>query len=548
MMQRALAPIQRLQRKAAEQGVASLWEPDGGARAYRYYLAAGCAVACATGVMLILRGVLGVFNVALLYLLLALALGLVAGPGPAAMAAVLCFLAFDFFFIPPFYTFTVDQAYHVLTLFAFLGVALVTSQLVARVRERTEDAIREQHRAALLYELNAALVSDVTLDAILDAIVAQVVSVYGAEGCRILVPRDPDDLLLRARFPSDLSEEISRENRVMALWAIEHRAPVGRKRIGHRVHLPHRTGNQGTVALPHRGPDMLYLPVATKERVIGVLEVIGKRGGGRFGEEDERLLISFADQAALALERTRLAEEASLGAVRAQSDELKSALLAAVSHDLRTPLATIKASVTSLLDPTVAWGEISRTEFLEAIDEETDRLTLLVGNMLDLSRIEGGVLRPEKAWYDVAELIEDVENRLAGLFAGTRLTTEIEPSLPLVCFDFVQIGQVLMNLGENTVKYTSPGTAITLSAHRLAGAIRIAVSDVGPGIPATRLPHVFEKFYRADPTGRVRGAGIGLAISKGLVEAHGGQIWAESREGAGTTIMFTLPLQLDATS
>ncbi|HEY7036890.1 MAG TPA: ATP-binding protein, partial [Thermomicrobiales bacterium] len=178
------------------------------------------------------------------------------------------------------------------------------------------------------------------------------------------------------------------------------------------------------------------------------------------------------------------------------------------------------------------------------IDEETDRLALMVGNLLDLSRIEGGVLKPDKEWYDVAELVEDVAGRLASRAKqrGHVLTTEVAPALPLVHIDYVEIAQVLMNLGENALKYTPPGTAVTIGARRVPGAVELAVRDTGTGIPPKDVPHLFDKFYRAEKTGRVPGTGIGLAIAKGLVEAHGGRISVESRVGEGTMFRFTLPV------
>lgn len=525
---------------------ASLAAPGAPAR----YGGAALAVAALTGAMLPARGALGLLNVLLLFLLLSFLLALGAGSGPAAVGATLGFLAFDFFFIPPYYTFSVARADHALALFVYLGVAIVTGQLVARLRARTEEAVREARRTALLYELNAALIGDATLDAILDRVAERVVSVYGAEGCRVLLPDGADRLGVRARSPAAIAATVDRDGQALAAWAMEHGTPAGHGTAGRRVVGPRVRvgGSDGTergavrAAAPRRGPDALFLPIATAGRSIGVLEVIGRPGGGRFGPEDEKLLTSFANQAALALERTRLTEEAARAAVLAQSDELKSALLAAVSHDLRTPLASIKASATSLLDDSVAWDAAARTDFLEAIDEETDRLTLMVGNLLDLSRIEGGALRPDKEWYDVAELVADVAHRLAGRAERHRLWTEVEPGLPLVFFDYVEIAQVLQNLGENAIKYTPPGTPIVLSARRDGEAIEFAVRDEGPGIPAAKVPRLFEKFYRANEGGRVAGTGIGLTIAKGLVEAHGGRIGVESREGEGTTFRFTLPI------
>jgi two-component system sensor histidine kinase KdpD len=276
--------------------------------------------------------------------------------------------------------------------------------------------------------------------------------------------------------------------------------------------------------------------------VIGVLEVGGRPGSGRFRPEDETLLTSFANQAALALERGRLAEEAAKAAALAQSDELKSVLLAAVSHDLRTPLAVIKTSVTSLLDPSVAWSDEERTDFLHAVDEETDHLTRLVQGLLDLTRIEGGALRPNKEWWDAAEVIEDVAERLRARAeaSGHRLEICVEPDLPIVAFDYVEIAQALTNLVENALNYTPSGATVTISARQVGQAIEVAVADNGPGIPARELQRVFEKFHRLESSRA--GSGIGLAIAKGFVEANGGAIWAESRPGEGAVFRFTLPL------
>lgn len=509
------------------------------------YLGAVAAVAGATAGMWLVRDQLNTLNIALVYLLVCQLFGLAAGPGPAAAAAILAFVAFDFFFIPPYLTLAVDGEHHVLALVAFLVVALITSQLMALVRKRTSEAVREERRTTLLYELSAALVRDVRLDAILDAIVERVVTIYGAASCRILLP-DADGLpRVVARFPAATPTSIDRSNQAIAVWALEHRAPAGRRRTGRRIHEPRRP----------RGPrwprgadelDVLYIPITTADRTIGVLEITGRPGGGAFRTEDETMLLTFADQAALAVDRVRLSEEAARAAALAQSDELKSALLAAVSHDLRTPLASIKAAATSLLDTSVRWGDEARAELLDAIDQETDRLSMMVGNLLDLSRIEGGALRPDKEWYDVAELVADVMQRLHSRTEHHVVRTEIEPTLPIALFDYVEIAQVLTNLIENAVKYTPPGTPITIRARAAtdAGApvIEITVEDRGPGIPFEHQSRLFEKFYRIEASQRTPGAGIGLAISKGFVEAHGGRIWVESAEGAGASFRFTLPV------
>jgi two-component system sensor histidine kinase KdpD len=500
-------------------------------------------VALLTAAMLPFREQLGVLNVHLLYLLLTFILALSGGLWPAVLSAVLGFLAFDFFFIPPYLTLTIGSPDHVLALFVYLGVAIITARLVSGMRERTEEALRESRRTALLAELNAGLIGDVTLDAILARIAERVVTVYGAEGCRVLIPNPDGALQTDAHFPASLGPQVDRTGLALADWAVEHRQPIGRSGRGRRIVGPRPA--QPRVAMVPGGstrPDVLYLPIQTAEGVLGVLEVIGRPGTGAFRAEDESLLTTFVDQAALALERARLSEQAASAAALAKSDELKSALLAAVSHDLRTPLASIKAVATSLLDESVDWDSETRRDFLTAIDEETDRLTLMVSNLLDLSRIEGGALRPQQDWYDVDELIADVRSRLEARTASHPLTVAIAPHLPPLRFDYVEIAQVLVNLIENAARYTPAGTLIVVGARRVPGAIELWVHDEGPGIPRASQAHLFDKFYRAPSGTAAPGTGIGLTIAKGLVEAHGGHIRVESAPGSGTTFRFTLPV------
>ena len=190
---------------------------------------------------------------------------------------------------------------------------------------------------------------------------------------------------------------------------------------------------------------------------------------------------------------------------------------------------------------TVEWSPEDRSEFLEAIDEETDRLTRLVDDLLDLSRIEGGALQPYRDWHSVADLVDDVTSRLNTVARQQRVISKVEQDLPLACFDYDQLSRVLMNLGENALKYSPEGTPITIGARLSEGAIEFSVDDQGPGIPADFVPHMFETFTRAGVNKGVPGSGLGLAICKGLVEAHGGTIWAETEEGRGTTVYFRVP-------
>jgi two-component system sensor histidine kinase KdpD len=492
------------------------------------------AVVVATLLMIWLDDHLGLLNALLLYLLLCFMLALFVGSGPAALAAVLSVLAFNFFFVPPVHTFDVAQTDNILALFVFLGVAVMTGHLVADARSRAAMALREQARTGLLHNLNAALISDVTPDAILANIAQSVVEIYGAKRSRILLPDFEGRLAERARFPAEAAPRDDRQSLAVAARVMETGHAAGRSSADRRVISPSGLAHPA-------GVDVLYLPIATADRTIGVLEIAGRPGGGRFAPEDEQLLGTFASQAALVLERARLIRAAAEATALAESDALKTALLASLSHDLRTPLAVIKASSSSLLDDSVPWDEESRSEFIHAIDEETDRLTRMVDNLLDLTRIQGGTLRPDPAWYDVAELLADVTSRPAVRTPEHAVRVEMEPNLPLVCIDYMKIAQAVTNLIENATKYTPAGTPIAVTAHARPEAVEIAVTDAGPGIPPRELDRIFDAFYRAPHTTRIPGSGLGLAIARGFIEAHGGRIWAESRPGAGTSVRFTIP-------
>lgn len=512
----------------------------------RNYVIALGIVVVATIAMLVIRDSLGVLNVTLIYLLIVLELALTMGSGPSTAMAVVSFVLFDFLFIPPFHTLTIADTDHVLTVFVYLGVAIVTSQLVARVRSRTEVAIREQRRTAMLYELNAGLIGDAKVPDMLTTIVEQVVRVYGASASRILLPGPPDQRLTpQAQYPPDAKLPLDRQMTSVAEWALDHRTPAGLGAKGRKVRVPHGISTD-SLHNANRPEQLLYVPIATATRNVGVLEVHGK--GTVPDSEAETILTSFANQAALAIERGRLSEEEARAEALAESDELKSALLAAVSHDLRTPLAVIKTATSSLLDTSIDWPESERAEFLEAIDAETDRLTSMVSNLLDLSRIEGGVLRPDREWYDVPELIADVTDRLETRASarGHEIRVELAEALPIAFLDYVEIAQVLMNLGENAIKYGTTGEPVTFSVTTEPAGLRFCVHNGGPAIPLSDQTHLFDTFYRSPGNRSSPGSGIGLAIAKGIVEAHGGRIWVESAAAKGTTFCFTIPAESGA--
>ena len=276
-------------------------------------------------------------------------------------------------------------------------------------------------------------------------------------------------------------------------------------------------------------PPRHSLEIETPEHVVALLVYFG------IAVVTGRLVATEADR------KRQIERERERSAMLAQSDELKSALLAAVSHELRTPLATIKASSSALLNQRVTWDAESRHELLEVIDEEADRLEDVVGNLLDLSRIEGGALRPNKEWCDIEELVQDVAARLKKRTSDHPIEVCLDPDLPLFYLDYVEIAQVLVNLGDNAIKYTPDGTLVRLEARLDGEELLLVVHDDGPGLPSDELERLFEPFWRAERPGKSAGVGIGLTISRGLVEAHGGTIGVESAADTGTTFTVRLP-------
>jgi len=291
---------------------------------------------------------------------------------------------------------------------------------------------------------------------------------------------------------------------------------------------------------PPAGRPTMSIPVQGTHGLLG--EIALWTSAGRLSSSQERLLGAIAGQVAFALDRARLAQAESRARVLEQSDALKSALLSSVSHELRTPLATIKASVTSLSGGEVEWDTEARRDLLEAIEEESDHLNHLVGNLLDSSRLEAGSLTPERSWNVMAEIVHAVLARMRTTLRNHRLEIDVSEDLPLVPVDFIQIEQVLANLLSNSAKYSPAGTTIWIRA-RPAGEqeLLVHVENQSPPVRDEDLGRIFDKFYRITAADRVSGTGLGLSICKGIVEAHGGRIWAENT-ARGLAFQFTLPL------
>ncbi|HMA36853.1 MAG TPA: ATP-binding protein [Chloroflexia bacterium] len=469
----------------------------------------------------------GLLNIGLVFLIVVVGATAFGGRGPGRVAAVVGFLLFDFFLVPPYLTLAIGDLHNILALVVFLGLSVLINTLIGRAREETAQAARRAGDLQRLYTLGQVALRTLRREALLPALVAQVVEMVEAEaGWLVLLDVTGSALRVAARMPPDAPAPTAPEwDAVQQVFAHAARGP-------------------GLGAGAATRPRTLLAPLAVRGRVLGVLGVTAGPRPRPFAAAEQTVLATLADQVALALDRLDLQEEADRAEVLERTDALKSALLHAVSHDLRTPLASIKATVTSLLDPAIQWEAITQREFLEGVDEECDRLTRLVGNLLDMSRIEGGAVRLDRDWYPIGEVIATVRRRLAARLADHPLEVTLPPDLPLVPLDFVKIDGVLTNLLENAIRYTPPGTPIQVRAGAWQGVLAVTVADTGSGVAPQHLAHLFDKFYRVAGSHPPQGSGLGLAIAQGMVQAHGGTISARSAPGQGLTITFTLPLAL----
>jgi len=505
-------------------------------------------------------------NISVAYLFIVLALASTRGMYAAVVASVVAFLSFDFFLVPPLYTFTIGKVDEWLALFIFLATAITTGQLASALRLRAEQARRRERESRILYELLRDTNREEEFERQLRIVARAFVDVFsswGVRGCAILLPDAQGKLVMQASTRvAEEQETLLPDEAATAAWVMTQAqtaelhdvrlAPQASDSYAQRVVL------RGTNIEHHMRRYVRLVPLKLGQRVVGVLRLSMEDDPRLFdverslGVERERshpgsaFFWSFVDQAASVIERERLRRESLQIEVLQRTDALRAALLSSVSHDLRTPLSSIKAAASSLLQEDVQWDDEARHSFALAIVREADRLNRLVANLLDMSRIEGGALKPEKEWYPLDELIHDVLGRMQPLLQGRAVHTDIPDDLPPVQLDYLQIDQVLTNLIENAVRYTPAGSPIDIAVELCEDMVRVSVADRGPGIPPSDVERVFDKFYRVLNTEaratRPTGSGLGLAVCRGLIEAHGGRIWVENRQGGGAIFRFTLPL------
>ncbi|MEA2642541.1 MAG: two-component system, OmpR family, sensor histidine kinase KdpD [Chloroflexota bacterium] len=504
----------------------------------------GAAIGAVAAISLVVSAALGRVpsgHISMLYLIAVLVTAVAFGRGPAIMASIAAFITFDWFFVEPLHTLAVADPEEWIALILFLLTAGVTGQLAADQRRRAREAEERKREATLLYEV-VQLINEPDLAAALQAVVRWLHRELPLEA--VAVELTVDGELTRseagdAAALTALQAQSAINAGLLALDSGSGRGHLDARRRWVRV-VPPRGLDRAV--LFHR--DRLHMVrIGDRDHRAGALYLV-RAAARSFGEVDTRLLVAIASQLDLAAERARLRREATNAEVLRRTDTARRALLGAVSHDLRTPLASIIAAAGSLRQTDVAWSEAERQEFAAAIEEEARRLNRIVGNLLDLSRIEAGSLRPETSWYDLGALIDDVVGRLAPMTARHRVRVIVPDDLPPVRLDYVEIDQVLSNILENAAKHAPVGTDVEIHAAVAGEAMQVRVADRGPGVPPGQLEAIFLPFRSLEGSRDRRSVGLGLAVARGLVEAHGGRIRAENRPDGGACFTFTLPLEI----
>jgi two-component system sensor histidine kinase KdpD len=486
-----------------------------------YAWAAGTVAACS-----LIAGVMArhfeLSNLIMVYLLGVVIAATRWGRGPSLLSAILGVAAFDFFFVPPYLTFAVADYQYVVTFLVMAAVAVTISTLTARFKEQAEVARQRERRTGALYSLSRALASTRSIEEMIAAVRRRVEEVFEGESAVYLAGSGGRLELRPAEGPAFALDP---KEAAVAQWVHEHSEAAG----------------CGTSTLA--GADGLYLPLVGSRGPVGVLAVRLEPGRRALGTDPMHLLETFANQAALALERALLAREAHRSRLAAEEENLRNALLAAVSHDLRTPLASISGAASSLAFSEDRLPPAARRELVLTIHEEAERMTRLANNLLDMGRLQarGVVLRRE--WQPLEEVFGAALHQLDLHLKDREVVLRLPADLPLVPIDDVLIERVLVNLLENASRYTPAGSPIELAASAGAGEVVVEVLDRGPGLQAGEESRIFEKFFRGETTHSRRGIGLGLAVARSIVEVHGGRIWAENREGGGAAFRFTLPLK-----
>jgi two-component system sensor histidine kinase KdpD len=459
-------------------------------------------------------------NIVMVYLLGVTVAGLRLGRAPSLLTSLLNVAAFDFFFVPPRYTFAISDAQYFVTFAVMLTIALVIASLMANIRQQTRVAGARERRTALLYAMSRELAATRGLSALARVAVTHVAEVFQCRAT-ILIPAAGGKL----QYPVDtpLEGSFRRADLAVAQWVADH---------GHRAGL----GSDTLAAAPG-----LYLPLGDESQKLGVLAVLAQNQRRVLLPEQRHLLETFAGQIGLAVERARLAEAAEAASLHSEREDLRNTLLASISHDLRTPLAVMAGAGSTLAEHGTTLDEATRTSLARSIETKAREMSDLISNVLDLMRFESGQVALRLDWQALDDLVGTALHSLEERLARHPVDLRLPADLPPVYVDAKLIVQVFVNLFDNIAKYTPADTHVSVSAAVDGRFARVTVDDEGPGLPAGDPARLFDKFHRGDEEGAIVGVGLGLAICQAIVRAHGGEIEAERRAGSGARFQFTLP-------
>jgi two-component system sensor histidine kinase KdpD len=483
----------------------------------RYFLGMGL-VAIATLLGMAVQGILEPTNLVMLYLACTVIAAIFLGRGPALLTSILGVLAFDFFLIPPYFTLAVSDAQYFVTFIGFFVVSLVISTLTARTREQADAAIQREAQTYTLYSLGHDLTSVTDLHLVTAIISTHISQAFDCDVSVFL----PENDILKA-FTSTPEYHPDPNEIAVANWAFTHNQPAG----------------MGTDTLP--AVSLYCQPLKTDRGQIGVLGIHPKNlVTPIITPEQRRIFTAFANQAALAIERANLAEQARKAELLQVSEKLQTALLNSISHDLRTPLVSITGALSSLREESLNINRKDRASLLETAYEEAERLNRLVGNLLNMTRLEAGAIHLRLEPCDIQDVIGATLEQLKERLGDRPVKVSIPKDLPLISLDFALFDHALMNLLDNAIKYSPANSLFEVNVTQTQDMVDIDICDRGIGIPTEDLERVFDKFYRVQRPESVNGTGLGLAISKGIVEAHGGSIQAVKRPGGGTIMKMKL--------
>ncbi|MCF6148937.1 MAG: DUF4118 domain-containing protein [Candidatus Kuenenia sp.] len=469
----------------------------------------------------LIRGAIEPTNIVIFYLLMVVMTAVWWGKYPAIMTSLMSVLAFDYFFVPPYLTFAVSDVQYVFTFMGLLVVGLVVSALASKTRQQAIEALEREEQTAILYRLSKDLAASDSLESVLRSIRMNVRKIFD---CRVAIFLPADHGISPGSFDPDFP--IDEHENTIAAWVFGNGKPAG----------------WGSDTLP--AAKVHYLPLKTSQSVLGVLGVLFKDGRAGFDHGGCNLLSALANQAAVAVQRAKLTEISRQMELIREREKLQTALLNSISHDLRTPLVSITGALSSLLQDSLSIDAEARKELLETAYEESCRLNLLVGNLLDMTRVEAGALKMKTKPCELRDVIGASLHLLKDKLEKRDIQIHIPRVLPEIFLDFTLMMRVFINLIDNAMKYSAPDTPIVITVKLLGYKVKIEVKDKGFGIPEEDLERIFDRFYRAMKPRQIAGTGLGLSICKGIIEAHGGKIFAENNPDKGVTLTVILPLEV----